>query len=90
MDPITYGDYPQTMRSLVGSRLPKFSREQSSMLKGSFDFLGLNYYTSSYAANAPSFKNGEPNYGTDSLVNMTSKSIIEVQYSYLRFFIESL
>ncbi|XP_056699576.1 beta-glucosidase 24 isoform X2 [Spinacia oleracea] len=73
MDPITYGDYPQTMRSLVGSRLPKFSREQSSMLKGSFDFLGLNYYTSSYAANAPSFKNGEPNYGTDSLVNMTTE-----------------
>ncbi|XP_021728899.1 beta-glucosidase 24-like isoform X2 [Chenopodium quinoa] len=71
MDPITHGDYPHTMRFLVGSRLPKFSREQSRMLKGSFDFIGLNYYTSSYAAYAPSFRNTEPSYSTDSLVNMT-------------------
>ncbi|WCJ40258.1 Beta-glucosidase 12 [Euphorbia peplus] len=50
MDPITYGDYPKTLRSLVGKRLPKFSKKQSQMLKGSMDFLGLNYYTANYAA----------------------------------------
>ncbi|KMT14419.1 hypothetical protein BVRB_4g071980 [Beta vulgaris subsp. vulgaris] len=71
IDPITYGDYPRTMRSLVGSRLPKFSKEQSSMLKGSYDFLGLNYYTTSYAADAPSLRDQKGNYSTDSLVNMT-------------------
>ncbi|KAL6341650.1 hypothetical protein AAG906_032771 [Vitis piasezkii] len=49
MDPLTYGDYPHSMRSLVGKRLPKFSKEQSEMLKGSYDFLGLNYYTANYA-----------------------------------------
>ncbi|KAH7836349.1 hypothetical protein Vadar_000210 [Vaccinium darrowii] len=51
MDPITKGDYPSIMRSLVGNRLPKFSPKQAEMLKGSFDFLGLNYYTTTYAAN---------------------------------------
>ncbi|KAJ6694685.1 GLYCOSYL HYDROLASE [Salix koriyanagi] len=56
MDPLTRGDYPHTMRSLVGDRLPKFSQQQSQMIKGSFDFIGLNYYTSNYAAYMPPFQ----------------------------------
>ncbi|XP_074268622.1 beta-glucosidase 12-like [Silene latifolia] len=71
MDPVTHGDYPHTMRSLVGSRLPKFTRNQSALLKGSYDFLGVNYYTSTYAAYAPNNKNVPPSYKTDSLVNLT-------------------
>nr|TKR65658.1 hypothetical protein D5086_0000319200 [Populus alba] len=51
--PITFGDYPDSMRSLVGNRLPKFTKEQSAMLKGSLDFLGLNYYTANYAESIP-------------------------------------
>ncbi|KAL8555520.1 hypothetical protein ACS0TY_003360 [Phlomoides rotata] len=50
IDPIVRGIYPRIMQSLVGNRLPKFTKEQSEMLKGSFDFLGLNYYTAFYAA----------------------------------------
>ncbi|KAL5566560.1 hypothetical protein UlMin_029724 [Ulmus minor] len=53
MEPITYGDYPRTMRVLVGDRLPKFTKKESELLKGSFDFLGLNYYTANYARDAP-------------------------------------
>lgn len=53
MEPLTRGKYPQSMSSLVKDRLPKFTREQSMMIKGSFDFLGLNYYTASYVANDP-------------------------------------
>ncbi|XP_048326989.2 vicianin hydrolase-like isoform X1 [Ziziphus jujuba] len=48
LHPITYGDYPPTMRSLLGSRLPKFTKAQSITLKGSIDFLGMNYYTANY------------------------------------------
>ncbi|XP_008231324.1 PREDICTED: vicianin hydrolase isoform X2 [Prunus mume] len=47
--PVTFGTYPQSMRSSVGDRLPKFSVAESKLLKGSIDFLGVNYYTASYA-----------------------------------------
>ncbi|KAG2685347.1 hypothetical protein I3760_10G121000 [Carya illinoinensis] len=63
MDPLTNGDYPHIMRSLVGNRLPNFSREQSMTVKGSFDFIGLNYYTTNYAAHAAS---DVPNAGISS------------------------
>ncbi|XP_020269029.1 beta-glucosidase 12-like [Asparagus officinalis] len=49
MDPIATGDYPFTMRAVAGDRLPKFTPQQSKMLRGSYDFLGLNYYTTQYA-----------------------------------------
>ncbi|XP_054815653.1 vicianin hydrolase-like [Prosopis cineraria] len=51
-DPIAYGDYPKSMRIRVGDRLPKFSKEESEMLKGSYDFLGMNYYTTNFAENS--------------------------------------
>ncbi|XP_061367284.1 cyanogenic beta-glucosidase-like isoform X2 [Gastrolobium bilobum] len=73
MGPLTTGNYPQSMRSRVGSRLPKFSKKQAKLLNGSFDFLGLNYYTTNYAANAPQLSNARPNYLTDSLVNLTTE-----------------
>ncbi|XP_050276643.1 beta-glucosidase 12-like isoform X1 [Quercus robur] len=52
MDPLSTGDYPHSMRALVGDRLPKFTKEQSELVKGSLDFLGLNYYSSKYASNS--------------------------------------
>ncbi|CAJ2652567.1 unnamed protein product [Trifolium pratense] len=70
--PLTTGDYPQHMRSLVGRRLPKFSEDQARLINGSFDFIGLNYYTSRYAADAPHLNNTRPCYLTDSLANVTS------------------
>ncbi|XP_039119247.1 beta-glucosidase 22-like isoform X2 [Dioscorea cayenensis subsp. rotundata] len=46
LDPLVFGDYPKTMKKIVGSRLPVFTKSQSEYLKGSFDFIGLNHYTS--------------------------------------------
>ncbi|RXH85196.1 hypothetical protein DVH24_041964 [Malus domestica] len=34
MEPLTSGDYPQSMRSLVGNRLPVFTNEESMLLTG--------------------------------------------------------
>ncbi|XP_059665437.1 beta-glucosidase 24-like [Cornus florida] len=65
MDPLTNGDYPHSMRTRVGNRLPKFSSIESMMVKGSFDFIGLDYYTARYAANEPNCT-GKPSYLTDS------------------------
>jgi beta-glucosidase len=76
MDPITSGDYPKSMRSLVGSRLPKFNAKQVSQLIGSFDFIGLNYYSSTYASDAPMLSNARPSYLTDSLVSPACKKPI--------------
>ncbi|KAJ4772079.1 Beta-glucosidase D7 [Rhynchospora pubera] len=72
MDPLTHGEYPMSMRALVGKRLPKFSKEQSEMVKGSFDFIGLNYYTANYADALPLSNNGlNASYNTDSRANLT-------------------
>ena len=49
MDPIFFGDYPQSMRENVGSRLPNFTEEQIAKVKGSLDFIGVNFLTAFYA-----------------------------------------
>jgi beta-glucosidase len=46
-----FGDYPSSMRSRVGNRLPKFSPSEAALVKGSLDFVGINHYTTFYARN---------------------------------------
>ncbi|KAH9710304.1 Beta-glucosidase 12 [Citrus sinensis] len=72
MDPVINGDYPLSMHTLVKERLPKFTEEQSARLKGSFDFIGMNYYTSYYARNNPVVNTINISYTTDSLANLTA------------------
>jgi beta-glucosidase len=74
MDPLTNGDYPKIMKSLVGDRLPKFTKEESTLLKGSFDFIGLNYYTSTYVSDAPQLRTvANESSTTDSLTTTSCK-----------------
>ncbi|XP_027908292.1 beta-glucosidase 24-like [Vigna unguiculata] len=67
MEPLTTGRYPKSMRCLVGKRLPKFSKREAKLVAGSIDFVGLNYYTTYYAANAS--KANKPSYTTDANAN---------------------
>lgn len=46
-----FGDYPRSMRRRVGNRLPTFSKSEAALVKGSFDFVGINHYTTFYAKN---------------------------------------
>ncbi|KAF3437201.1 hypothetical protein FNV43_RR19954 [Rhamnella rubrinervis] len=46
--PLTYGEYPRTIQEIVGDRLPKFTAEQVKMVKGAYDFVGINQYTTYY------------------------------------------
>ncbi|KAE9592701.1 hypothetical protein Lal_00028951 [Lupinus albus] len=71
MEPLYSGTYPAVMVNKVGERLPKFTRRQFLMVKGSFDFIGLNYYTSAYAFNTPC-QQGKPTMFTDSCARLTS------------------
>ncbi|CAN6347130.1 unnamed protein product [Urochloa humidicola] len=50
VNPLVHGDYPEIMKRLVGSRLPKFTKEQSEMICGTTDFIGINHYTSVYVS----------------------------------------
>ncbi|XP_030953515.1 beta-glucosidase 12-like isoform X1 [Quercus lobata] len=72
LNPLINGDYPQSMRSLIKDRLPKFTKEQSKLVKGSFDFIGLNYYTANYAAYAPLPNGDRASFSTDSSANLTT------------------
>ncbi|CAG7860635.1 hypothetical protein IGI04_033836 [Brassica rapa subsp. trilocularis] len=53
MEPLTKGRYPDIMREIVGSRLPNFTEAEAELVAGSYDFLGLNYYTTQYAQAKP-------------------------------------
>ncbi|XP_058737389.1 beta-glucosidase 30-like isoform X2 [Vicia villosa] len=48
LDLVFHGDYPRIMKELVGIRLPKFTKKEKHMLKGSTNFIGINYYTSHF------------------------------------------
>ncbi|KAL3844280.1 hypothetical protein ACJIZ3_001683 [Penstemon smallii] len=68
--------YPQNMIeetcAPISGNLRKFSIEESSLLKGSIDFPGLNYYTTYYASNDPTpdcedgyYKDQQVKFSTD-------------------------
>ncbi|XP_071354139.1 lactase-like protein isoform X2 [Trachinotus anak] len=56
--PVFHGDYPQVMKDFIGrksvqqglgtSRLPTFSPQEKSYIKGTCDFLGIGHFTTRY------------------------------------------
>ncbi|XP_028059256.1 beta-glucosidase 11-like [Camellia sinensis] len=48
MDPLVFGDYPDIMKKNAGTRLPAFTKIESEQVKGSFDFIGVNHYSTVY------------------------------------------
>ncbi len=52
-DPMHFGDYPPMMRERLGDLLPAFSREEASLLRGSMDYIALNYYHSDIVRHSP-------------------------------------
>ncbi|KAL3537318.1 hypothetical protein ACH5RR_000684 [Cinchona calisaya] len=71
LEPLTYGHYPKSMRTFVGKRLPEFTPKQSAMVKGSLDFLGLNYYTSNYASDLPFIRTPNISYTSNVHINVS-------------------
>ncbi|KAL7113341.1 hypothetical protein ACP275_04G055500 [Erythranthe tilingii] len=72
MEPLTKGDYPKSMKRGATGRIPKFTKEESEMVKGSFDFLGLNYYTTYYVKHFPRANNSSiTTYLTDSQTHIS-------------------
>ncbi|KAL9322957.1 hypothetical protein ACSQ67_011010 [Phaseolus vulgaris] len=78
MEPLTTGRYPESMRTLVGKRLPEFTADEAALLTKSYDFIGLNYYTANYVADRPRDEPRpeskiQPSYLTDSNVNFLTQ-----------------
>ena len=44
-EPLFFGKYPSVMEKRLGSRLPEFSEQDRELVRGSADFVGLNYYS---------------------------------------------
>ncbi|XP_050289332.1 beta-glucosidase 11-like isoform X29 [Quercus robur] len=73
VNPLVFGDYPQTLKKIVGSRLPSFTFAESSQVKGSFDFIGVNHYVTKYVKDNPSSVNTEDRDAVaDMAVQLTS------------------
>ncbi|KAJ1690384.1 hypothetical protein LUZ63_014539 [Rhynchospora breviuscula] len=71
--PLVYGAYPAVMRKNAGSRLPIFTEEESSRVKGSFDFIGINHYYYLLVQDDPSqLENPVRDYTRDAAVKTPS------------------
>jgi beta-galactosidase len=70
-DPFFFGDYPREMRERLGGRLPHFTDDERNELIGSVDFLGLNHYSTLYAA-APKDPPTFGGYWADMFVQFSS------------------
>ncbi|XP_060178689.1 beta-glucosidase 11-like isoform X4 [Lycium barbarum] len=53
-NPLMFGDYPDIMKRNVGSRLPKFTGEESMQVKDAVDFIALNHYQTVHVKDSPS------------------------------------
>lgn len=65
------------MQNILGERLPKFTKEEVAMVKGSFDVVGINQYTAYYIYNPnPASKPKELGYQQDWNAGFACKIII--------------
>ncbi|KAK9277160.1 hypothetical protein L1049_006699 [Liquidambar formosana] len=80
LDPIVTGDYPFSMKTIVRERLPKFSGDQQELVEGSYDFVGINYYTARYSKGFDYSENALPiSYTYDQyLQSLTEKNGIPI------------
>ncbi|KFK29800.1 hypothetical protein AALP_AA7G181200 [Arabis alpina] len=71
LEPLIFGDYPDSMKRTIGTRLPIFTEEESELVKGSADFLGIIYYFAATVTKSKPSHSGYSDFNTDSGVSMT-------------------
>lgn len=71
MDPLTTGEYPKRMQSILGDRLPSFTEAEKALIKGSIDFVGLNYYFPYESAPGTASIDDEPGFFKDMNISDT-------------------
>lgn len=78
LHPLVYGEYPRTMQEIVAERLPKFSERETSSIKGAFDFIGINHYTTYYMYENHQGKPRVPGYQSDWSVGFACKNFLSL------------
>lgn len=76
MDPLTKGQYPLVMKQILKERLPLFTSKEASLVKGSFDFIGVNYYMTQFARSAPPSNSNRLTVMTDSQTDLSCMFIV--------------
>ncbi|KIZ00775.1 hypothetical protein MNEG_7183 [Monoraphidium neglectum] len=85
-DPLFLGKYPKILKQKFGEAARSFTKEESRLVKGSLDFVGINHYTSKYVK-----ANGSPLGYVTSVWNSKGEVIGPLaQSSWLRVFPEGL
>ncbi|KAI8899868.1 glycosyl hydrolase family protein [Globomyces pollinis-pini] len=53
--PLIDGDYPDLMKKdkVIGHMLPEYTDSEKTLLKGTIDFIAINYYSAIYVSNSP-------------------------------------
>ncbi|KAJ8976262.1 hypothetical protein NQ317_006340 [Molorchus minor] len=74
-NPIFHGDYPEIMKTRIAmrselegfnqSRLPEFTQEEIDYINGTYDYLGLNTYSTSIIKAIPEADIGVPSWDSD-------------------------
>ncbi|KAI8463581.1 MAG: glycoside hydrolase superfamily [Monoraphidium minutum] len=85
-DPLFLGKYPDLLRAKFGDAARELTPEQSKLVKGSLDFIGINHYTSRFVK-----ANGNPLGFATSVWGSDGKEIGPVaQSNWLRVFPDGL
>nr|1V03_A Chain A, DHURRINASE [Sorghum bicolor] len=65
LEPVVRGDYPFSMRVSARDRVPYFKEKEQEKLVGSYDMIGINYYTSTFSKHIDLSPNNSPVLNTD-------------------------
>nr|XP_029146968.1 hydroxyisourate hydrolase-like [Arachis hypogaea] len=72
LGPLVHGDYPISMKTNAGARIPTFSDRESAQLKGSCDFIGMIFYNNlNVTDNSVALKRNLRDYGADMAAQLT-------------------
>ncbi|KAF8080001.1 hypothetical protein N665_0982s0003 [Sinapis alba] len=71
MDPLRKGDYPLIMKQILKERLPRFTATEALLVKGSYDFIGVNYYMTQFAKAVPPANPNRLSVMTDSQTHLS-------------------
>ncbi|XP_057509534.1 beta-glucosidase 22-like isoform X2 [Actinidia eriantha] len=71
VDPLVFGDWADIMKKNAGTRIPAFTELESKQVKDSFDFIGVNDYTTLYVKEkTSSLKMDSRDLNADSAIQM--------------------